>query len=98
MINNSKLPTPADILKLGSNEPLVSAHLHLWMTGELTWEQALMGMILALSEKNTKLTQLALDGADEALLEAKKLFGAENTERRLSFFRGVPQDKTQVQQ
>ena len=54
-------PTPQDIIDLGQFNTCIRAHLALWARGQITWEQALMGMVVGLREQLDKATHLAFD-------------------------------------
>jgi len=50
-------PTPDDILMLTRENAIVHAAVDLWRRGLLSWDQAMIGCIVALAEQNSQLMQ-----------------------------------------
>jgi cytochrome P450 len=54
---------PRHIFELSREHPIVHNLIERWHRGDLSWEQALSGMVVYLVEQNKKMQKLILEGA-----------------------------------
>jgi hypothetical protein len=60
------IPSPAEILKVSSKDPIVNACVQLWKSGQATWEQAMMLAVRTLHDHCQGLMNTAINMAMQA--------------------------------
>ena len=58
------LPAQADVLSLSHDNAIVRSHVNLWLNGMVTWEQAMMSVVMDLTSALERAEQVALDIAN----------------------------------
>lgn len=57
------LPCPHDLFRVAASNVVVASYLQVWRRGACTFEQALIGMVTSLAERNDVLTKNLVENA-----------------------------------